>query len=474
MIPEKVTESREHSGRPILVYALAFVLVHVVTSSTGLLSPELGQVRVLTVILFGALLCAMAMAFERRLTGENRVLREARDAAVAEAERAQLLTELEATQRLESLGVLAGGIAHDFNNVLQTIMGNADFLSAELEEGSPAIKHVDGIEKATGRAAELVRQILTYAGRGSMPGAPVDLNEVVADIHQLVPLPLRTGVDIRVQLAEQPLRVEGDPTRLRQVALNLVINACEAVDETGVVTISTRQDVMPPLPGMRAILEVQDTGTGMDIATRTRIFEPYFTTKSAGRGLGLATSWGIVSSHAGVIDVESQPGRGTRITVAFPLTDAAASQPSAARREDNGTATAETVLVVDDEPGVASLLQNALQGRGHSVVTAGDGPAGLRILAERADVGLTFLDLTMPGMEAPEVMREMRELRPDLPIIVMTGYDRHTAIPQLRQYQPEAFLYKPFRLAELFSVTERVLRGKGEEEEEATPPRLES
>ncbi len=359
-------------------------------------------------------------------------------------------------QRAESLGVLAGGLAHDFNNLLVAVLGNADLALRELREPSPGRVAVENIRTAGLRAAELIDQLLAYAGQGGTGNTRIEpyalVDELLRIIAPSIPANVRVSLEIPMKLA-----VRGDPAQLRQVMLNLFNNARDAVRETGgTVTMRAEaikhdgaphpDDVMTAPAGMFVVLEVADTGPGMDAETRRHVFEPFFTTKQAGHGLGLAAVLGIVRAHGGGIRVSSTPGSGARFQVMWP---AAVTGPLDAVATTGGT---RTVLVIDDEDLVRDVVARMVQDLGYAALTAADGKAGLD-LVDAKQVDAVLVDLTMPQMSGADVVAALRLRRPELPVVVCSGYDRDSRGP----VQADAYLAKPFRIDALERTLAKLL-----------------
>jgi PAS domain S-box-containing protein len=388
----------------------------------------------------------------------------------AEAERLAMERAMQEAQRLESLGVLAGGIAHDFNNLLQAILGNSELLARAHFLEASARESAAQIIAAARRAAELTQQLLAYAGKGQVVVAPLDLNEVVHDTATLLSASVGTRVTLRYQLAPELPAVMADRAQLRQVVMNLVLNGAEAIAEAGTVTLTTgvrdvaaaelasyRHGAELP-PGRYVFLEVTDTGSGMDAATLARIFDPFFTTKFTGRGLGLAAVLGIIRGHQGTLKVTSVPGRGATFTILLPAL-AAPTAPSSTTSA--GTATwhgSGTVLVVDDEDSVRMVAARMLERLGFAVLMAADGWAALEIVRTSASaIRCVLLDLTMPRMSGAELLAAIRRIRPDLPIVLMSGYAVTDMIGQLEGDQVAAYLQKPFTPRDMYTTMQQIL-----------------
>jgi PAS domain S-box-containing protein len=388
----------------------------------------------------------------------------------AEAERLRLETKLQQAQKLESLGLLAGGIAHDFNNLLVSVLGNAE-LGLHAAASSPTeIRLFERIKRAAQRAAELANQMLAYSGKGRRRIERVDLSTVVAEMTEFARSAVpRKGV-LTFACARDLPPVEVDVTQLRQVVMNLILNAAEAIaDGPGTITVSTgrcEEDVAALAaayadylvePGPFVYLEVADTGCGMEAELQARIFEPFFTTKLAGRGLGLAAVLGIVRSHRGAIKLRSAPGEGTSFRVLLrPAAEAAvAPEPPAMRGEWRG---AGVVLVVDDEADVREVSSDMLGMLGFEVLAAADGHAALELVQRRAAHLLAvLLDVTMPGMSGEEVFDRIRDIAPRLPIIVTSGYGEDDLSRRFDARRPAAVLQKPFVLDTLADRLRAVL-----------------
>jgi len=380
-------------------------------------------------------------------------------------------TRLQETQKLESLGVLAGGIAHDFNNILMAIMGNANLAQWSLSRASPVQGQLEEIVKAAQRAAELCRQMLAYAGKGRVQVTPLDLSGVVEEMKEMLQVSVSKKAELQLRLADGLPSVMADASQMRQVVMNLVINASEAIGEaSGTITVVTgaRDCDRPYLDGAwngeqfaegRAVfLEVTDTGIGMDEATRARIFEPFFTTKFTGRGLGLPAVMGIVRGHAGAITVRTGPGTGSAFTLLFPTCDepAAARPPAAeARGQWRGHG---TILLVDDEESVRKVGRQVLERMGFRVRVAADGRSAIEELrAHGEEVRCVILDLSMPTMDGAEAFREMRRVRPEVKVMLSSGYDEQHVVQEFDGKGLAGFIQKPYQVATLEAKLREIL-----------------
>ncbi|MDP1831667.1 MAG: CHASE domain-containing protein [Geothrix sp.] len=385
-------------------------------------------------------------------------------------ERRQAERALRQAQKLESLGVLAGGIAHDFNNLLTAILGNTEVALDRIPD-DPVLRHaLQRIEATTQRGSDLARQLLAYAGKGHFSIKPLDLNAIILEMGDLLSVSMSKKVALRQDLQPGLPPVEADSAQFQQVVMNLVINASEAIgDRPGSVTLRTRSmsysraelsatfpgQVLEPGPYVR--MEVEDDGCGMDAETIGRIFDPFFTTKFTGRGLGLSAMLGIVRGHRAGIRVESTPGEGTLFILLFPASEATVALvvPEA----EPQAPMSGTVLVVDDEGIIRDLARSALEASGFRVLEARDGLEAVEIFqAGRDTVDLVLLDMTMPRMGGADAFRLIREMHPDMRVLLTSGYTQKESLDSLTDLPPDGFLQKPFRIRELVSKVHDTLR----------------
>src|SRR5438046_3082845 len=384
----------------------------------------------------------------------------------AEDARLALERRLLEAQKLESLGVLAGGIAHDFNNLLVSVLGNASLALGELPPHAPACEALRRIERAARRGSELTREMLAYAGKDMIALERVDVNAVVAETSDLLSVSIWSKVAMAYDLAPGLPAIEGDPTQIRQVIMNLVINASEAIGGAeGTITVCTgvvglgpealRDTLHPPeaATGPHVCIEVRDTGCGMDVATVAKVFDPFFSTKLTGRGLGLATVLGVVRRHRGALAITSAPGQGTTFRVYLPAAGPAArvEPPAAAAPPAPGEGREErTVLLVDDEEDVRTVTAHMLERLGCSVLQAGDGREGVDVFRAHARrIDAVIVDLTLPRLSGDRVFREIRSIRPDARVILMSGYNDAKATGGLAEAGLAGFLRKPFSVGDL-------------------------
>jgi len=375
-------------------------------------------------------------------------------------------------ERLEQLGLMAGGIAHDFNNLLVGVFGAAAQLGEELGPAHPAAAVARDIEHAARQMADITRQMLNFSGRNPAPARRIDLSRAVRDSLALVQASAGGGARLEPRLAREGPAVAIDPGQVTQLLANLVINAADAIGprpgtiwvETGTAEVGAEEleralwrDQLQP--GACAYLEIRDDGPGIAPEVRERLFEPYVTTKDAGRGLGLAVVGGIVRGCGGAVLVDSAPGQGTRIRLLFPL---ARTEELPAGRAHTPVpapaATGGTVLVVDDEPFVRSVAKRILERAGHTVIVADDGQMALE-LARSARLDLALVDATMPGMSGGDVLRALAALLPDLPLVLMSGYAREE-VRDAAASAAAGFLPKPFSPEDLREAVRRALAAR--------------
>ncbi|MHC4717315.1 MAG: PAS domain-containing hybrid sensor histidine kinase/response regulator, partial [Planctomycetota bacterium] len=391
----------------------------------------------------------------------------------AEEERRKLESQVQYAQKLESLGVLAGGIAHDFNNLLVAILGNADLALRDSPPESPVRPGLEAIKRAAIRASDLTNQMLAYSGRGRLVVEHLDLNRLVEEMAHLLKVSIAKNVTLTFDLAEGLPPVEADAAQLRQVVMNLITNASEAIGaEQGTVKVSTgvmeadrayldQAHLAREIPeGQYVYVDVADTGCGMDEETMAKLFDPFFTTKFTGRGLGLAAALGIVRGHRGAIWVESQVGVGSTLRVLLPGVEVAPGAPTKPEPEEAPeTWRGEgTVLVIDDEEGVRTVARSMLERLGYEVVTAADGAEGLAEYRKRPDqVALVLLDMTMPRLGGEETLREIRRIRPDAKVILTSGYPEEDAAKRFAGMGLAGFIQKPFGLSDVVAKLRRAL-----------------
>jgi signal transduction histidine kinase/CheY-like chemotaxis protein len=388
----------------------------------------------------------------------------------ADAAQRKLDEHLRQIQKLESLGVMAGGIAHDFNNLLTSVIGYAELLRNELEPGSRSHDRANQIDKAARRGAALTHQMLAYAGGGRYVVQPLQLSEVVGGMKALLESAASGHIAVRYDLVDGAPPVEADESQMRQLAINLVTNAAEALGEGG-GTIEIRTGVVDQAStepqgyvgdelhkGRHVYLEVRDTGSGIQAELVPRIFEPFFTTKFQGRGLGLSAALGIARGHQGGIAVSTEVGRGTTVRVLLPCASPMASDTTPASDAAALHDRPATVLIADDEDVVRDVATAALEQAGFNVTTAADGHQALDIVQARAyQISLVLLNQMMPELSGTEVARELRRHWPDLPIVLTSGHSAVRAMEGLPDGVVDAFLQKPFEANQLVALVRRVV-----------------
>ncbi len=391
----------------------------------------------------------------------------------AERERQTLEAQVQQAQKLESLGVLAGGIAHDFNNLLTGILGNADLALADLSPASPARESLAQIMSASHRAADLCRQMLAYSGKGRFVVEAIDLNDVVTEMGHLLRASTSKKSILKFALADNLPSVEADATQIRQVAMNLIINASEAIGgRSGVIRVAT--GVMDcddaylkgtylgeDLPeGTYVYFEVSDSGCGMDPETVDRIFDPFFTTKFTGRGLGLAAVMGIVRGHKGALKVYSEPDRGSTFKVLLPALDLPTASELVEETAEGSWRGEGTILLVDDEETVRAVGRRMLERAGFSVVTATNGRDAIELYRRlQSDVVCVLLDLTMPEMDGEETFRELRRIHEAVPVILSSGFNQQDVVNRFSGKGLAGFIQKPYSATSLMAEMRRVLEG---------------
>ena len=368
------------------------------------------------------------------------------------SDRVRLETQLRESQRMESIGQLAAGIAHDFNNLLTVIMGSAELLRESLTGNDLQLESVNDILNSSERAASLTAQFLAFGRRQILKSEVLDVNDVLTRTEKLLRRTLGEDVDVRLDLAPGPVLILADQSQMEQVIVNLSINARDAMPYGGTLDIRTRHK--RNAAGIEGVtMSFQDTGQGMDDATKQRIFEPFFTTKAVGKGsgLGLAVVYGILKQSGGEIEVQSSPGAGSTFTLFMPLTQGTGQKKSRDKQAPpaaiNGTG---TVMVVEDEASVRGVVRTVLENAGYSVIEAGSGAEGLRLAREhRGRIDILVSDVIMPGCSGPQLAMQCRQRWPDLPVLFLSGYGDEKVGPSGLSDANTSFLQKPFTHAAL-------------------------
>lgn len=398
-----------------------------------------------------------------------------------EEQRLNLERRVQQTQRLESLGVLAGGIAHDFNNMLMAVMGHANLALLEKALPEPAEQSLHEIERASRRAADLCRQLLAYSGQGHFTIETIDLNQLVNEMLHLLKTSISKKAALEVKFEPKTPLIRGDASQIRQIVMNLVINASEAIGEGGgsilvrtgslACTAETWSEncLGGDIPeGLYVYLEVKDDGCGMDRETQARIFDPFFTTKIEGRGLGMSAVQGIVRSHRGALRLASQPGKGSVFQIFFPAVEAEASAfMGLDQHSDDSWRGQGIVLLADDDAAVRELTREMLQRLGFEIIIAEDGLQAFELFRKyRSEIRLVLLDLSMPRMDGMEAYREIRKMESRVPVVMCSGYAEKAAAEGFPATGLDGFVHKPYSFNELRQCLKGVL--------EKTPDRKES
>jgi two-component system cell cycle sensor histidine kinase/response regulator CckA len=409
------------------------------------------------------------------------VFRDISELRQAEEEKLALERQFRQAQKLESLGIMAGGIAHDFNNLLQSILGNMELASMRLASDSVAQKYISSAMNSGRHASHLTNLMLTYVGQGIITKKPLNLNELVRENIEMLKTAASTAVSIKLRLsAEQPV-ILADEAQILQVVMNLLTNAAESIGEQpGIIKLTTRirncdQPFLAtsllnekPKPGYYLILEVSDNGCGMSEETVSRLFDPFFTTKFTGRGLGMSAVMGILRAHHGALFVESKVGKGSTFRVLLPITESAHSdtvQESIQPPQDKNASTANplsgVVLVVDDEKSVLKVCAKMVKLCGFSVITAHDGIDAVAKFREHAEeIVVVLMDLTMPNMDGIAAMCEIYGIRPDMKVILASGFNEKELSDRITCQPPSGFISKPYSYKVLVETFRRVVQGE--------------
>ena len=410
---------------------------------------------------FGKPICVQAL-FSRFDEGPVRhllvILIDLSEKKTLEDEKRLMELQMFHVQKLESLGVLAGGIAHDFNNILSAILGNLELALMRLDPDSPVRENLEQGKKAANRAADLAQQMLAYSGKGHFAVESLNINMVVEEMTELLTISISKKTRMDFNFGPDLPHIDADATQIRQVILNLVINASEALlNESGSISLTTgviecdetyftNAWIVDQLTeGLYVFVEVTDTGCGIGSDVLPKIFDPFFSTKFAGRGLGMATVMGIVRGHKGAIHVFSEPDKGTRIKVLFPVSTKPvqtlkANDETPRRQQGHGT-----VLLVDDEEAILLMGRELLKELGYEVLTASDGRQGVDVFRKkRAEIACVILDLTMPDMDGRETFNVIRLMDPDMPILMCSGYSQQEVSKELSEYRQTLFIQKPY------------------------------
>ena len=387
------------------------------------------------------------------------------------SEQKALETKFAQSQKLQAVGQLAGGVAHDFNNLLTVIIGNCEFLLMRHQAGDPSFKEINEVHQNALRAASLVSQLLAFSRKQTMQPKALVLGDVIGELAQMLRRLVGEGISLNVERDPDLWTVHADEAQLSNAIINLVVNARDAMPSGGTVAIKTVNDtvtqstalgtaIMPP--GEYVRIEVSDTGVGMSQEIQSKIFDPFFTTKPVGQGtgLGLATVYGIVKQTGGFITVDSDVGKGTSFNIYLPRlrTDALAAPVETAPAAARDVTGQDTILLVEDEEAVRSFAARALRMRGYNVLEAGGGEEALEIVkSDQQTIHLVITDVVMPNMDGPTMVRHVKQLKPDLRVIFMSGYAEEAFRRNDQSSEDIHFLPKPFGLKQLAAKVKEVL-----------------
>ncbi len=405
---------------------------------------------------------------DETVVGVQAVLRNISERKQAEEEKKRLEAQLVQAQKMESIGTLAGGVAHDFNNLLMGIQGNVSLMFLNMDSTHPYYERLKSVEKQVQSGARLTSHLLGYARKGKYEVKPVDLNQMLKEVSETFGR-TRKDVTIHRELAEDLLAIEADSGQIEQVLLNLFVNAADAMPGGGNLILKTinvtHKDMTGklynPKPGKYVQLTVTDTGGGMDKETMERIFDPFFTTKEMGRGtgLGLASAYGIIKGHAGYIDVDSKKGHGTSFSIYLPASKRKVQEAvKAAEPLIKGTG---TVLLVDDEEVIVEVGKELLEGMGYRVLTAKDGKEAIEVYKkERDEIDIVILDIVMPKMGGGEAYDRMKEINPDIKVLLSSGFSIDGEASEILERGCNGFIQKPFNMMELSGKIGEILDKK--------------
>ena len=383
----------------------------------------------------------------------------------AEEEKKKLEESLHKAQKFEAIGTLAGGIAHDFNNLLMGIQGRASLLSMNLDPANPLTEHVIAIEEYVRSAVDMTRQLLGLARGGKYEVKPIDLNQLLLDSAAMFGR-TKKEITIHQEITAEALVVEADKHQIEQVVLNLFVNSWQAMPHGGALYLKTKSisldvsdcQVYGLAPGDYACVSVTDTGIGMTLETQQRVFDPFFTTKEKqrGTGLGLASAYGIVKNHSGAITIYSEIGQGSTFNVYLPLSKKQAQHETPVDQKwVTGT---ETILLVDDEQMILDVGKAMLEALGYRVFTVDSGEHAIEKISEAGnDISLVFLDMIMPGMGGGETFDRIREIKPEMPLILSSGYSINGQAEQIMRRGCDGFIQKPFNITEISKIIRKVL-----------------
>jgi nitrogen-specific signal transduction histidine kinase/CheY-like chemotaxis protein len=373
-------------------------------------------------------------------------------------ERIQLENHLRHAQKMETIGTLAGGIAHQFNNALFALSGNIELLQMKVSEDEAIKNHLRSIQGPMDRMTGLTDQLLAYAQEGKYQSKVFSIRKLVEDTLGLVQHSLDPLIRIETDLQDEPLNVEADMAQMQMAFSAILANATEAIEGKGRIRISGRNGIHSESgDGQYVCLRIEDDGKGMDDDIKSKVFEPFFTTKFQGRGLGMAAVYGIVNQHGGYIDVESQVDKGTTISIYLPAIEKEKQEPmknNLKMLEGNGT-----ILVVDDEEMVLNVGTELVKQMGYDVLEARSGKEAIEVYKEnKYNVDIVILDMIMPGMDGGRAYEQMKEINPDVKVILTSGYGPDSEVTEIKRKGCDSFIQKPFGIKELYGKIEEIIK----------------
>ena len=407
--------------------------------------------------------------FDGRIEGFFDVITDISERKEAEEKRWEMESQLQQAQKMESIGTLAGGISHDFNNSLQAILGYAQMLLLDTEEKDSKYPKLLQIEMAARRASELTQQLLAFSRKVESQLRPVDLNQEVKQVEKLLKRTIPRMINIELDLEQDLNIINADPSQVEQILMNLAVNARDAMGEQGTLKIETKnitldeeycKNYLGTIPGDYVLLALSDTGHGMDKETSERIFEPFFTTKEIGKGTGLGLSmvYGLIKKHQGHITCQSEPGKGTCFKIYFPTMMDNVQEMSGGDETDLPPRGDETILIIDDEALIRELGEQILSRFGYKVLTAIDGEGGIKTFRDNKEsISLVILDLMMPGMGGRRCLEELQRIKPDIKVVIASGYSPEGNVNTSMYTGARGFIAKPFDVRQMLVVVREVL-----------------
>ncbi|MBI5602663.1 MAG: PAS domain S-box protein [Deltaproteobacteria bacterium] len=385
-------------------------------------------------------------------------------------EQKKLEEQLLQAQKMESIGNLAGGIAHDFNNLLGGILGYASFVKKKMSPEDPLYHSINSIERTAGQAAELTRQLLGFARRGKYQVKPINCNALIQDLVQFLGRTIDKRITLEVDLNPRLNLIEGDEAQLQQSLINICLNARDAMPSGGILKIVTDNYALSPdhlliqrgwKEGVYVRITISDNGSGMTQEVQTQIFEPFFTTKEPGRGTGLGLSmvYGIIQNHGGVIDVKSALDQGTTFEILLPsIADIMIQEEVLPSRPIISPKGSETILIVDDEEIIRQLGADILEDVGYKVILASRGEEAIPLYRQkRKDIGLVVLDVVMPGLGGKETFRKLREINPNIKVLLSSGYSTDGEVGEILKEGVSGLIQKPYKDEELIGKVREIL-----------------